>query len=88
LAVGAISCVPLGDEVRGGTPKDLAQEAEAILEIRDSKFSFRELPVQISVAGHSRVMFRGREQLEGYDLWVSMDSAPAFPVSMNALRFH
>jgi hypothetical protein len=79
FAVGAISSVPLGNEVRAGTPRDLVQEAETAFRQRDPKFRFREFPVQIIIRGRSRIMFRGWEKLENYDIWLEHGFFPGIP---------
>lgn len=79
FATGAISSVPLGNEVRGEIPLDLVQEAEATFKRRDPNFRFRELPVQISVDGNPQIIFRGRQRLGNYDIWVEHGFLPGIP---------
>ena len=79
FAVGAISSVPLGNEVKAATPRDLMQEARTIFERCDPNFEFRELPVQISVGDHARIMFGGRERIGDYHIWVEHGFLPGIP---------
>lgn len=76
FAVGAVSRVPLGSDVWAGTPMDLVREAEATFKKRDSKFGFRELPVQISIGGQTRIKFRGWEKMANYDIWLEHGYLP------------
>jgi hypothetical protein len=70
FAVGAVSNVPLGDDVQSKRPQVLAQEAEMVFRRIDPEFRFRELPVQISIGGQSRLAFRGWLKLGDYDIWL------------------
>lgn len=79
FAVGAISSVPLGNEVRGGIPHDLVQQAVTIFQKRDPNFQFRELPVEISVDERLQIIFRGRNHLGNYDIWVEHGYFPGTP---------
>jgi len=79
FAVGAISSVPFGNDVQAGTPRDLVREAETAFKKRDPEFRFREFPVQISIRGRSRIMFRGWEKLESYDIWLEHGFLPGIP---------
>ena len=56
-AVGAVTCVPLGDEVEASTPHALMQQAEDMLAAGHPGFHFRELPVRLVVAGHAPQLF-------------------------------
>jgi hypothetical protein len=51
VAVGAVTCVPLGDDLTVSTPWDLFNKAQELFVTRDSRFHFREAPLQIAVAG-------------------------------------
>lgn len=70
LAVGAISAVPLGNNVQATTPHDLVQQTEFVFQQRDPAFELREYPIQISVDGKAGIMFGGVRQLGDYNIWV------------------
>jgi len=79
FAVGAISCLPLGNDVRAGVPSGLVKEAETTFKKVDPDFRFRELPLQISLGGHPRIIFRGWERLGSYEIWVEHGFFPGIP---------
>jgi hypothetical protein len=70
FAVGAIGGIPLGNGVSGKTPLELVDEAESLFKRRDFGFGFPEHPLQFSVDGQVRLIFRGRMQLGSYEQWV------------------
>lgn len=55
LAVGAISAVPLGNNVQATTPHDLVQQAEFVFQQRDPAFELHEYPIQISIDGKAGI---------------------------------
>jgi hypothetical protein len=84
FAVGAVSEVPLGDDVQAETPWALVREAESVFRRVDPKFriptfGFRELPLQISTGGHSRMLFHGPLELGEYVIWVEHGYLPCTP---------
>ena len=82
FAVGAVSNVPLGDDVQAETPWDLVRETESVFRKVDPNFrwsSFTELPLQISIGGHSRILFRGWQELGNYVSWVEHGYLPCVP---------
>jgi hypothetical protein len=79
FAVGAISSVPLGNDVQAGIPGHLAREAETVFKKHDTEFRFHELPLQLSVRGHSRIKFRGWLELENYAIWLEHGYFPGMP---------
>jgi hypothetical protein len=79
FAVGAVSEVPLGDDVQAETPHALVREAESVFRRVYPKFRFRELPLQISTGGHSRMLFRGPQELGHYVIWVEHGYVPCVP---------
>lgn len=79
LAIGCIASLPLGSEIRGGIPFDLADEAKAVFRTHDPEFEFRELPVQVSLGQQTHIVFRGRQQLGNYDIWVEHGLRPGMP---------
>jgi hypothetical protein len=56
-AVGAVTCVPLGDEIEASTPFELMQQAEAMLAAGHPGFHFPEMPVRFVVDGHAPQLF-------------------------------
>jgi len=70
FAAGAVSSVPLGDDVHAGTPYACVQEAESLFRNFDPEFEFEELPLLISICGHSRIRFRGWQELGEYVCWI------------------
>lgn len=76
FAVGAVSSVPLGDDVQAETPWDLVREAGSVFRKVDSRFEFGELPLQISIGGHSRIVCRGWQELGHYVSWVEHGYLP------------
>jgi hypothetical protein len=78
FAVGAVSSVPLGDDVQAATPY-VAREAVSVFRKVDPEFEFRELPLQISIGGHSRLRFRGWQELGHYVIWVEHGFLPGIP---------
>ena len=79
FAVGAVSSVPLGDGVQAATRSLLVREAESVFRKVDPKFEFPELPLQISIGGHSRILFRGWLELGDYVSWVEHGYLPCIP---------
>ena len=58
VAVGAVTAVPLGQEVQATIPRDLMEAAEDVFRRRDPGFHFRESPVEIAVSCSSRESVR------------------------------
>lgn len=52
VAVGAVTCVQLGDDITATLPWELLEQAEAVLKARYPAFRFREKPIEIAVASH------------------------------------
>jgi hypothetical protein len=76
FAVGAVSRVPLGDDVQAATPGALVREAASVFTKVDPEFEFRELPLQITIGGHSRILFRFGRELGHYAIWVEHGYLP------------
>jgi hypothetical protein len=68
--VGALTAVPLGNDVRVSVPEDLITDAEAVFRRRDPQFQFPELPIELSIGGCRHVVFRGWIHLEGYEVFM------------------
>lgn len=79
FGVGAISAVPLGNEVRGSIPFSLTQEAEQLFQESDPSFEFSELPLQISIEERIRITFRGMFRMGSYEIWVEHGFYPGMP---------
>ena len=69
-AVGAVTEVPLGDSVSVRFPHDTIREAELVFSKLDSRFEFPELPIEVRVGAEQRVLYRGRPQMAGYQVFV------------------
>ena len=61
------------------TPYDLLKKAEAILRERDPEFEFLHQPIEVYMGGHSRILFRGHLEIEGYHVWVEHGFLPGMP---------
>lgn len=70
FAVGAITAVPLGCDVKARIPYDLVRETEAIFQARDGDFRFAEYPVEIHACDSVRIMYEGRIELGSLQVWV------------------
>ena len=66
VAAGAISNVPLGNNLHVGYPHDLIREAEAIFRRRDGSFNMRERPVEVMVGDDRVILERGRRTVGRY----------------------
>jgi hypothetical protein len=69
-AAGAIASVPLGSDVSARGPWDLIQQAEAIFQRRDPSYNLRDRPIEVSVAGETRILHCGRPRMGTYDVLV------------------
>jgi hypothetical protein len=69
-AAGAITDVPLGADVCASYPADLIDQAEAILRTRDPKYRLRDRPIELSIAGETRILHSGRPRMGAYDVLV------------------
>jgi hypothetical protein len=79
VAVGALTAVPLGNNVRVSVPLDLVRQAEAVFKPRDPEFQFPVWPVEVCVGCQRHVRFRGWEQIEGYEVFVEHGFYPGIP---------
>jgi hypothetical protein len=79
LAVGAISAVPRGDNIQLSSPHDLIQQMNSLFQQRDPTFELNEYPLEISVDGQVRILFRGLRQCGDYNVWVLHGFVPGFP---------
>jgi len=69
-AAGAITQVPLGRGESARLPGDLIRQAEAVFRSRDPKYEMRSYPLEISLAGETRIMHSGRPRMGPYDVFV------------------
>jgi hypothetical protein len=69
-AAGAITSVPLGSDIVARCPMDLAEQAEAIFRTRDPQYHLREWPLELSIAGQTRILHAGRPVIGSYDVLV------------------
>jgi len=70
VAAGAVSNVSLGEPVHVRIPSETVTEAEDVFRKHDAQFRFPELPVELRLGEHTRLLFRGRPELESYRTWV------------------
>lgn len=68
-AAGAITHVPLGADVSIRYPMDLIQQAEAIFRSRDPEYHLPDHPIEVSIAGETRILHRGRT-IGPYEIFV------------------
>jgi hypothetical protein len=79
FAAGAITHVPLGSGFEARMPMDLVREAEAVFQKRETRFRFAEYPVEIRVSGKQRIMYRERNELGPFQVWVLHGFYPGTP---------
>ncbi len=79
FAAGAITHVPLGSGFEALMPMDLVREAEAVFQKRETGFRFSEYPVEIRVSGKQRIMYRERNELGSFEVWVLHGFYPGMP---------
>lgn len=77
-AIGAVTAVPCHD-VSISEPRDAINEAERVFRRLDPEFEFRERPIEIHVGSETRVLYRGRMRLGGYELFVEHGAHPGLP---------
>ena len=69
-AAGAITSVPLGSSVSARYPRDLIAQAEAIFRTRDENYHLFDRPLELAVAGATRILHSGRPQMGPYEVYV------------------
>jgi hypothetical protein len=82
FALGAITTVHLGADVRAEMPIDLIEESERLFQKRDAEFDirrFRELPLLIETNGEVRILYRGNLTMGGYEVTVFHGFLPGIP---------
>jgi len=70
VAIGAVTSVPLGDNVHARRALDLLSEAEAILRRCDSSFEFREVPIELTIGDATLLLPGGSAQAQDYEVWI------------------
>jgi len=70
VAVGAVTGVPLGSTVDARIPRETIREAESVFRRLDPTFEFRELPIELTVAGRKAVLPGGSSSFQGYEVSV------------------
>lgn len=79
-AAGAVTRVPLGDNVKAITPRDLIADATACFRRRDREFEFLELPLEVTVDGVSAILYAGGGREVGqYEIKVFHGFVPDVP---------
>ena len=76
---GAISSVPLGVDVSVRFPHELTDQAEAIYRTRDPEYEMREHPIELSIAGETRILHGYRSRIGPYDVLVRHGFFPGIP---------
>jgi hypothetical protein len=69
-AAGAVSNVPLGSKLQVSFRWQQLEAAEAILRERDPDFQFCDIPVEVTIAGETRLLFGGLCRLGEYEVFV------------------
>ena len=78
-AAGSIVDVPLGSDVTARIPLDLIRSAEQSLRSRDPQYELSDYPVELTIAGETRILHRGRPRMGPYDVLVEHGFLPGMP---------
>ena len=78
-AAGAITSVPLGLGVSARNPFDLVDQAEAVFRQRDRNYQLADRPIELEIAGESRILHNGRLQMGPYEVFVRHGSSLGLP---------
>lgn len=78
-AAGAITDVPLGADVSARHPGDLVARAEAIFRTRDAEYDMSEHPIELTIAGVTRILHGGRPTMGPYEVFVRHGFLPGVP---------
>lgn len=70
-AAGALSAVPLGENVRVSIPFEAGQAAERAFQEHDPTFELHEWPVEIRVGEHKLIRYSARPRLDMYDVYLA-----------------
>lgn len=71
VAAGAVTTVPLGNDIDIRVPRELTYQAAEVFRKCDPKFEFRELPIEIRVGEERRLLLGGWPQLGPYKVYVA-----------------
>lgn len=69
-AVGAITSVELGTDLTARHPRDLIEQVERVFRTRDPEYKTREFPIELTAAGETRIVHKGRTRVGPYDAFV------------------
>jgi hypothetical protein len=69
-AAGAITAVPLGVGASARIPHDLVRQAEHVFQSRDAEYCMAEEPLELTIAGETRILTLGRPQMGPFDVFV------------------
>jgi hypothetical protein len=69
-AAGAITHVPLGNDAFARLPLDLIRQAESLFQTRDAEYEMGDCPLELSIAGETRILHGGSPQIGPYDVVV------------------
>src|SRR5262249_40057216 len=69
-AAGAITHVPLGSDASARIPNDLVLEAERAFATRDVTYRMSDCPLELTIAGETRICHGGRPKMGPYDVFV------------------
>jgi hypothetical protein len=84
-AVGAVTSVPLGEEVVVGCAGDLVEEAASVMRKRDPNYRVLEYPVEVRIGGETRLLHRARIHLGRYEILVVHGFLPGMPGTAECL---
>ena len=79
MAAGAVTDVPLGRDVSVSIPNGVVDAAETLFRQRDPEFRWHELPVEITVRGRTRLLFRGYPTIEGHAVFMVHGAIQGLP---------
>jgi len=69
-AAGNIAGMPLGSDVSVHYPGDLIHQANVIFQTRDPEYRMKYRPIQLSIAGETRIREWGRTTMGSYDVFI------------------
>ena len=78
-AAGAVCKTPLGPHVIARYPKELIDEAMAVIRRRHPNFSWHEMPVEVSAGDKGRLLLSGRTRIGHYDVFMVHGQLPGMP---------
>lgn len=78
-AAGSIVSVPLGSDVTARIPLDLIRDAERILRGRDPRYQLCDHPIELTIAGETQILHRGRPRMGPFDVLVVHGFLPGVP---------